>query len=189
MQIRPGKPVPEALARVEVLGRDGAKRSLGELWREGPVVLVYLRHFACIACTEHVAELAPHVPALEALGVKVVLIGNGAPHFIDGFIARNGIGPQVEVVTDPSLEVFRLAGMERSRASTYGPRAAYNAGRAMLRGCRQTAIEGDVLQQGGVVVIDPSGEVAYVHRDRALGDHPPTAEILEAARAVASAAT
>ena len=169
---------------MQVVERDGTQRPLSDLWRDGPVVLVYLRHFACIACTEHVAELAPHLSDLDAMGINVVFVGNGAPNFIEGFVERNGLSPAVEVVTDPSLEVFRIAGMERSRRSTYGPRAVVNAGRAVLRGFRQTAIEGDALQQGGVIVIAKGGEVAYVHRDRALGDHAPTDEVVAAARAL-----
>lgn len=149
-------------------------------------MLVFLRHFACIACTEHVAALSPRLQELDRMGVRVVFVGNGAPNFIEGFIERNGLDPAFEVVTDPSLAVFRLADMERSRQSTYGPRAIFNAGRAMLRGFRQTAIEGDVLQQGGVIVVGRGGKVAYVHRDRTLGDHAPTADIIDAASVVST---
>jgi hypothetical protein len=35
----------EALASVELAAADGSRRRLGDLWREHPVVLVFLRHF------------------------------------------------------------------------------------------------------------------------------------------------
>jgi len=34
-----------ALASVELADDDGARHRLGDLWRERPVVLVFLRHF------------------------------------------------------------------------------------------------------------------------------------------------
>jgi peroxiredoxin len=183
--VRSGEVVSEALEHAEIVARDGTKCRLGSLWQDGPVVLVFLRHFACIACTEHVAVLSPRLSELEDAGVKVVFIGNGAPNFIEGFIERNGLDRGTVVLTDPSLSVFRAVGLERSRLSTYGPRAAVNAGRAMLRGLRQKSIEGDVLQQGGVLVVGRGGRVEYVHRDRVLGDHAPLPEIMAAAQAVA----
>jgi peroxiredoxin len=182
--VRAGQAVPQALADAEVLDRQGAPLRLGTLWEGAPALLVFLRHFACIACTEHVAALTPHLPELEQMGIDVVFIGNGAPNFIDGFVERNGLKQDSTVYTDPSLGVFRMVGLEHSRRSTFGPRALYNAGRAALRGFRQSAIEGDPLQQGGVVVVARGGRVAYVHRDRTLGDHAPMPEVMNAARSV-----
>jgi peroxiredoxin len=183
--LRSGQAVPDALEQAEVIDRDGKTRRLGTLWEDGPAVLVFLRHFACIACTEHVAVLMPQLSTLEEGGVSVVFIGNGAPNFIEGFLERNDLDRGTEVLTDPSLSVFEMLGLERSRLSTYGPRAAVNAGRAMMRGFRQRSIEGDVLQQGGVLVVGRGGRVEYVHRDRVLGDHAPLAEVMAAAHAVA----
>lgn len=37
--------VSDALTRAEVLDTDGKPHLLGELWRERPVVLLWVRHF------------------------------------------------------------------------------------------------------------------------------------------------
>jgi hypothetical protein len=37
--------IPEAAARAVVRDLDGGEHELRELWQEGPVVLVFLRHF------------------------------------------------------------------------------------------------------------------------------------------------
>ena len=37
--------VAKRLAEIEVLDPDGGPRPLGELWRDTPVVLVFIRHF------------------------------------------------------------------------------------------------------------------------------------------------
>ncbi|HET6584950.1 MAG TPA: peroxiredoxin-like family protein [Nannocystaceae bacterium] len=174
--------VSDALARAEVLDREGASSTLGEHWRDRPALLVFLRHFGCIACAEHVAIVAPRLVELVRLQIEVVFIGNGAPHFIDGFVARNGLhGVPVAIVTDPTLLAFAAAGLVRSRMSTFGPRALLNHARASLAGFRQRAIEGDNEQQGGVLLVDRDGTIVYAHRDEVAGDHAPMADVVDAA--------
>jgi hypothetical protein len=150
-------------------------------------VVVFLRHFACLACTEHVTLLAPRLHELTRLGLRVVYVGNGEPHFIEGFVQRNAIDLEVvEVVTDPSLAAHRALQLSRSFGSTFGPRALIGLGRALVSGFRQGSIEGDTYQQGGVLVIDREGRAAYLHRDRASGDHAPTSDVIAAAMRVAA---
>ena len=36
-------------------------------------------------------------------------------------------------------------------------------------------------QQGGVVLVDPGGQVAWYHRNVSIGGHPPSVEIVDAA--------
>lgn len=184
--LAPGQPVPPTLADARVSDRTGTQRALGEFWASGPAVVVFLRHFGCVGCAEHVSELAPRLHELHRLGLTTVLVGNGAPHFIDGFEERHGLGDKkAEIVTDPSLKAFSAAGLERSLVATSGPMALLNYGRARLKGF-SNRIEGDNLQQGGVLVVDRKGRVAYFHRDRRLGDHPPTVDVVDAALRVAA---
>jgi peroxiredoxin len=186
--VRIGEPVPSALADAAVLDASGEVSRLGDCWAEGPTALVFLRHFACIACTEHVTVLAPRLHELTRLGLRVVYVGNGAPHFIEGFIERNAIDPEaVTVLTDPSLAAQRALALQRSLRTTFGPRALWNVGRALVSGFRASTVEGDEYQQGGVLVVDRAGRVAYLHRDRATGDHASTSDVIAAAMRVAAA--
>ena len=186
MGLHVGDAVPSALADTEVLGPDGTASRLGERWTTTPAAVVFLRHFACIACSEHVALLAPRLHELARLGLRVVYVGNGEPRFIDAFVQRNGIEPGVvEVVTDPSLHAFEATGLHRLVLSTFGPRALLNLGRATLRGFHQRRVEGDTFQQGGVLVVDRQGKIAYLHRDERTGDHAPVGDVVDAALRVA----
>lgn len=188
MTVRVGDPVPRELADAPVLDAGGEVSRLGDCWAEGPAALVFLRHFACIACSEHVTVLAPRLHELTQLGLRVVYVGNGEPRYIEAFVERNGIDPEVvEVITDPTLAAHRALELQRSFGSTYGPRALWNVGRALVSGFRPTTVEGDEQQQGGVLVVDREGRVAYLHRDRALGDHANTTEVIAAAMRVAAA--
>jgi hypothetical protein len=90
-------------------------------------------------------------------------------------------------VTDPSLKIFDAADLERSVLATVGPSALRDAWRARKQGYRQVAIEGDKLQQGGVLLLDRSGAAAFYHRNDNLGDHADPAQIIGAVRALAAA--
>lgn len=183
-----GDPVPKALADIEVLDASGSPSRLGDRWADGPAAIVFLRHFGCIACTEHVTLLAPRLHELTRLGLRVLYVGNGTPPFIDGFVERNAIDLQeVEVVTDPELASHQELELTRSFGATYGPRALVALGRAFVSGFRQDSIEGDNYQQGGIVVIDREARVAYLYRDRSTGDHAPTGDVIDAAMRVAAA--
>lgn len=188
MTLRPGDEVPAALADAEVLDGDGKPSRLGDRWASGPAALIFLRHFACLACTEHVTLLAPRLHELTRLGLRVTYVGNGEPRYIAAFVERNAVDPEVvEVVTDPSLAAHQALELNRSFGATFGPRALLGLGRALVEGFRQSSIEGDNYQQGGVLVVDGDGRVAYLHQDRATGDHAPTGDVVDAAMRVAAA--
>ena len=108
--------------------------------------------------------------------------------FIEGFVEREKLADEpVTILTDPSLKVFKAADLERSILSTIGPSALRDAMRARKQGYRQVAIEGDKLQQGGVLLLDRGGTAAYYHRNDNLGDHADPAEVIAAARALSAA--
>jgi peroxiredoxin len=188
MTVRIGDPVPPQLADAPVLDAKGEASRLGDCWAAGPAALVFLRHFACLACTEHVTVLAPRLHELTRLGLRVVYVGNGEPRYIEAFVERNAIDPEVvEVITDPSLAAHRALELRRSFGTTYGLHALWNVGRALVSGFRPSTIEGDAYQQGGVLVVDRDGRVAYLHRDQATGDHASTTDVIAAAMRVAAA--
>ena len=83
--------VPEALSSLEVQRADGSAHVLRDFWAGQPCLLVFLRHFGCIGCSENVRELAPRLPELKRLGVRTVFIGCGAPFFIPPFQERHNL--------------------------------------------------------------------------------------------------
>jgi len=52
--------------------------------------------------------------------------------------------------------------------------------RAFAGGHRQTRVQGDAKQLGGVFVISPGPELRYSYRSRFAGDHPDIAEVIAA---------
>jgi AhpC/TSA antioxidant enzyme len=185
---REGRPVPQELAASRVLDGAGRPRPLGDSWAGGACLLSFLRHFGCTGCSEHVTELSPRLLELSALGVRTVFVGNGAPHFIEGFVERHALADKrVEVVTDPTLGAFRAAGLLRSAWATFGPRSIVDELRGLSRGLGFGGMKGDQLQQGGSLIVDASGVVAFYHRSESLGGHASAADLLDVAMRLAAA--
>jgi peroxiredoxin len=179
-----GEHVPSALDAAEVLDVRGQPHRLARTWSERDVVLVCVRHFACIGCAEHLDLLRPRLADLERLGIDVIIVGSGSASQLEAFVEREHLArPGVHCFTDPSLAVYRAAGFVRSRWATFGPRALGQAARAWLRGHRNGRAEGDLLQQGGTLYVRRGGKVAFYHRADSLGDHAPIADVVDVALA------
>jgi peroxiredoxin len=177
---------PPSLADAVVLDRAGEGRALGSFWEKQPCVVVMLRHFGCIGCDVTVTELAPRLAELHAAGARTVLVGNGAPAAIDGFVERHALADKpVDVVTDPTLGAFRAAGFVRSAWATFGPRAIVDYVRAMGAGFVPRKTAGDVLQQGGALVVDAGGRVVFRRASKSLGDHADGSDLVDAALGLA----
>ena len=166
------------LAPLKVLDDSGASVEVGTLWRDRTAVLVFLRHFGCIHCRDHVAQLGRELDTIHDKRAELYVIGNGSPSFIAGFRDQTGwTGP---VYTDPSLAVYKVAQLKRGVAKTLDPRSLGDAFRALRTGSRQGRTQGDQWQQGGTLVVARSGEVRYHHASDRPGDNARAAQIIAA---------
>ena len=123
---------------------------------------------------------------IEAAGARLVFVGNGSVAHARRF--REKHVPESEVYTDPELAVYTALGFRRSVTATLGPSSAIAFARASLRGHRQTSIEGDAWQQGGLVVMAPGGELLHVQRFRDAGGRADVGAALQALGASSRAA-
>jgi hypothetical protein len=135
-------------------------------------------------CREHVAQLRPHLPRIHAAGAELIVVGNGAPHFVRGF--RETTGFEGPVFCDPDLSAYRAANLKRSLWRLLDPRGIGDAVRALARGARQTRVEGDAQQLGGAMVIRPPGTVVYRYASGRPGDLAPAAEVVAAVERAAA---
>jgi hypothetical protein len=121
-------------------------------------------------------QLHRGVDRIEAAGAELVVVGNGAPHFIAGFRELTGFeGP---IYTDPSLKVYEAAHLERGVFKVLNPKAAISSIRAFARGGKQGRVEGDGLQQGGVLVVAPGNELLWQHTSKYPGDNASVDQIV-----------
>lgn len=137
-------------------------------------------------CRERAAQLRGRDQELAAAGARVVFVGNGTAAMAKDFAAQHA-GAH-EVLSDPSRQAFAAAGMRRSVGATLHWRLLRNAVRAFRRGFRQTKVQGDPWQQGGVLVFAGDGRLAYEQQDRVGGDELDLDSVVAAVRAIGRAA-
>ena len=65
------------LAPIVLQDADGRPVRLGALWADAPAALVFLRHYGCVFCREHVAQLRDHEAEFRARGARLAAIGLG----------------------------------------------------------------------------------------------------------------
>jgi peroxiredoxin len=115
----------------------------------------------------------------QALGVALVVIGNGAPHFAQAFLDEFKV--TLPLYTDPSLKVYDAMALRRGWRTAFSRKTLSASVDALKRGFRQGRTQGDATQQGGVFVLRKGGEIVYRYVSEAAGDHPPLDEVLAAA--------
>ncbi|MDJ0851664.1 MAG: SDR family NAD(P)-dependent oxidoreductase [Myxococcota bacterium] len=115
---------------------------------------------------------------IRGRGAELVIVGNGAASFAEAF--REDFELDCPLLVDPDLVAYRAAGLRRGRVELLSPRLPLNALRAMREGYRQSSVEGDPWQLGGVFVIRAGGTLTYRYVSEVAGDHPPVEEVIEA---------
>jgi hypothetical protein len=125
----------------------------------------------------------------EAAGVELAVIGQGTPRHAHAFHDDHGL-EGLRLLVDPDRKTYAAAGAKMGGVTDlFGPTV-------VLRGLKAVAGErvvqgrtvGHPAQLGGVLVIVPGGEIVWSHLAGDAGDNPPNSDVLEAARAGASAA-
>jgi len=122
--------------------------------------------------------LRDRIGEIRARGAELVIVGNGALNFAAAF--REDFELDCPVLIDPQLRAYRAAGLRRGRVELLSPRLPGNAIRALRAGSRQTGVQGDPWQLGGVFVIRPGGGLSYRYVSREAGDHPEVDAVLAA---------
>ena len=126
-------------------------------------------------------QLHRDIESIRAAGGELYVIGNGSPSFIEGF--RETTKYDGPIYTDPSLAVFTAAQLKRGVMKTLNPLALGKTIGAFARGHRQGSTKGDPWQQGGVLVIAPTGAVKWHHASERPGDNASAREIADALKA------
>ena len=121
-----------------------------------------------------------HLPELQQAGARLVFVGTGLPAMAADFGRTHGGG--LPVFSDVKKNAFAAAGMRRGMFSTLHWRLFANFWRAMRAGFRQTRIEGDPWQQGGVLVFAADGRLLHEQHDRVGGDPIDVGAVLAALR-------
>ena len=93
-------------------------RSLLDLVDESPVLLVFLRHFACAFCAQTLDRVAKVRPQLETKGVRPVFVHLGTPERAKPYFDYYNIS-DVERISNPEATLYRLPDFALSRSNPY----------------------------------------------------------------------
>ena len=126
-------------------------------------------------CREQIAQLREHIPGFEAQGARVLILGNGFPGQAQVFRDEFDLGERL--VTDPDLDCYRALETSRGLRSTFDFRMIPAVFRAFKAGFRQSGVQGDAMQLGGVFLLLPNGTLPWAYAARFAGDHPEPEEI------------
>lgn len=117
------------------------------------------------------------LPQFAAKGAALAAIGNGNIAQARSFFAEKHL--QFPLYTDPGLKAYTAAGFLKDMFALVKPSAVRNAMRAYNSGYRQTALQGDAMQLGGVLVIAPGGRLLFRQASTTAGDHARPEDILQ----------
>ena len=122
--------------------------------------------------------MIPHLEQIRSAGAELHAIGSGRPEHLAGFVDELKV--EFPSWTDPGRKTFEVAGFKRGLWSSLGPGNLAGAFRALGAGHRQGPVQGDTLQQGGVLLIGTDGAVRWSYVNEEAADHASPQLILEA---------
>ena len=149
-------------------------RPLLELIDESPVLLVFLRHFACAFCAQTIDRVAKLRGQIEALGVRPVFVHLGSPERAKPYFDYYHLS-DIERISNPEATLYQLPlfGLGRTNAFSHFFKAAAWAG--WLKGAMFKygigMIKEDAEQMPGVFLLKDR-RVAKAFRHRSIADEP-----------------
>jgi peroxiredoxin len=158
---------------------DGSEVRLSDLWSraEKGIVLVFLRHFGCMFCRDHVAQLSTHHAEIHRRGFEVVAIGQGSPERSARFRADHKL--PFPVLGDKERASYRLYGLSEGALGGFFSPGAYRAAiGAALRGNLPGKPDGSLNQNPGTFLIDRTGRILGARIGKHAGDIPSASEIV-----------
>jgi peroxiredoxin len=123
----------------------------------------------------------------EATGARLAVIGQGTPEQAAHF--RESHKLEIPLYVDEGRDSYRAAG---TKVGTFrellGPDVV---AKGMAASRRDKVVQGRTVghpaQLGGVMIVKPGDEIAYVHLADDASDNPPNSEVLDAATAASKA--
>jgi peroxiredoxin len=131
-------------------------------------------------CRDVLSQLREAYPEIVSMGAGALAVATGAD-----FQARQLMeeGLPFPALLDPHKNLYRVLGIERVHWHQWLRLSTWRRYLGSIRRARQGRLTGDILQAPGIVILDPSGTIRYLHRGKTLGDYPPVGEVLAALRA------
>lgn len=145
------------------------------------LLLVFVRHLACLPCQQHLHEIESELAAIRESGTRVLVISFDGLEEVRRY--RSRLQVSFRVASDESRRAYRAYGLARaSFLQTWHPKTLWRYVTLLRQGRKlQKPRKGsDLSQLGADFVVDASGRVAYAHYSERPDDRPAIAEVVRA---------
>jgi peroxiredoxin len=171
-----GDPAPDAT----LYDYTGQSVTFSDLWKKQPTAFFFLRHFGCPNCRAQAIQLRRNRNKLAAANLHIILIGLGDADAAAQF--RKEYDLPFIVLCDPTLRIYARYGL--LKMSPIRELEPANVRRTLQRSGEYgnnlfSFMKGqNILQLGGIFVVDQQGIVRFAQRSRHQSDFPPIETIL-----------
>ncbi len=86
------------------------------------------------------------------------------------------------ILTDPELLSYKALKFRKGMGTLVGLKSVAGLVKSVGSGYIGASIQGDALQQGGAVIVGPSGQIHYFYQNSEAGDKPSIEDMLNACR-------
>ena len=149
-------------------------RSLLDLVDESPVLLLFLRHFACAFCAQTIDHVSQVRPQLEAKGVRPVFVHLGSPERAKPYFDYYHLS-DVERISNPQATLYQLPAFALSRTDPFLHFLNLTVWRGWLKGAMFKygigMIKEDADQMPGVFFLKER-RIVRAFRHRTIADEP-----------------
>jgi hypothetical protein len=149
-------------------------RSLLDLVDESPVLLIFLRHFACAFCAQTLDRVSQLRLQIEAKGVRLVFVHLGSPERARPYFDYYHLS-YIERISNPAATLYQLPAFRLSRTNPYLHFFSLTVWRGWLRGAMFKygigMIKEDADQMPGVFFLKDR-KIARAFRHRTIADEP-----------------
>ncbi|HEY3331847.1 MAG TPA: peroxiredoxin-like family protein [Capsulimonadaceae bacterium] len=151
-------------ANLALPNTEGEPTELVSLWREKPLIIVFLRHYGCTFCREQVLILKRDYDAIVKSGASVVCVAMGPYKAAKGFKIVMEL-PFDILSTGDDVDPFRAYGLGRASAKDMlNPVVWWRVTLNTLRGIFNNPMkaQGDMGQLSGCFVVGTDGNFTFV---------------------------
>jgi len=172
------KQVGDTAIDAQLAGWDGNNVKLSDLWREGPIVLMWYRGGWCPYCNIQLRAMQQSMDNIENAGAKLVVLTPELPEKAKETAKANDL--DIVALHDKGNAVARKYGLVFQLPETIIP--AY---REKLKLPEYTGNDAMELPLAATYVIDTSGKITYAFLDADYKKRAEPAEVIKAVKAAA----
>ena len=173
-RLQSGDPAPDFNVQLAT----GGTARLGD-FRGQRLLLVFVRHLACLPCQEHLREIAGELPALTGSGAQILVISFDNLEEVVSY--AKSLNLSFPVASDAARTAYNAYGLaSASFWHTWHPRTLWRYIKLLRQGrtLQRPQKGSDLSQLGADFVVDPNGVITYAHYSERPDDRPDITEVV-----------